>query len=501
MKFIDYLMDFLSKLFCTKSKKTSSANLGEKMIPKIENKIKIISIDCPLYLQPTPEFKTPFLDIPKSKENESSTDNSTVLHSIFGSDIQNEAIKKLMFDIQEQTVPLPLWQVTNNLTSNEGAFHDSGCIYVNENFILKAEKSPENAWTLFRVMIEEIGHYVDYLLRNKYDTLHGDAKGDEGTRFANAFIYHNKLLQRDFHFANFHVQIDENKIESFRPVVLQNMPNEEEKAKTLLYTEDATDDQAAVMLNNGKQIIGEFFKIRGGGAIHENLTLKAANAVNIVYDYRLDEGCAWPDVPCENENSIETCYFNTWRNLDKPGTFAYESHHGRNQYWHSMAPTGEYTNQEVIELIITQAKKWFTMGVNTGMGDGGFWNKAGDDGLFHIGKILHMIQDSFSSSHIQRNKQNKIIQIQGYNEQDARKHGKPDKEGHSKGANDAQKYSAKLLTLYKVIKSYENSLQTPNIYLPQLEALLRDEIYMIQSDRRHIKAGGTLDAYANERNG
>jgi len=496
MKIIDYLMDFLSKLFCSKSKKTSSNNLGEKMIPKTESKIKIISIDCPLYLQPTPEFKTPFFDIPKSKENESSTDNSTVLHSIFGSDIQNEAIKKLMFDIQEQTVPLPLWQVTNNLTSKEGAFHDSGCIYVNENFILKAEKSPEDAWTLFRVMIEEIGHYVDYLLRNKYDTLHGDAKGDEGTRFANAFIYHNKLLQRDFHFANFHVQIDENKIESFRPVVLQNMPNEEEKAKTLLYTEDATDDQAAVMLNNGKQIIGEFFKIRGGGAIHENLTLKAANAVNIVYDYRLDEGCAWPDVPCENENSIETCYFNTWKNLDKPGTLAYESHHGKKQYWHSMAPTGEHTNQEVIELSIAQAKIWFQTAIEAGTGDGGFWNKTGDDGLFHIGKILHMIQDAFSPSHVSRNNSNQIVQIQGYNFQDARKHAQPDKQGNSPYAQNALDYSKKLLTLYKVIKAYDNSLQVPNIYLPLLEDFLRTEIYMIQSDKKDTIAGGTLDEFA-----
>jgi hypothetical protein len=278
---------------------------------------------------------------------------------------------------------------------------------------------------------------------------------------------------------------------------MQNEPTQESKAKDLLYVEDKSDDQASVMLNNGKQIVGEFFKIRGAGAIHENLTQKAAIEVNILYDYRLDEGCAWPDVPCANAYSIETCYFNTWRELDTPGTLAYESHHGRNQYWHSMAPTGDHTNQEVIELIISQAKQWFTMGVEAGMSDGGFWNKAGDDGLFHIGKILHMIQDAFSSSHIQRNSTNQIVQIQGYNEQDAHKHGEPDKQGHSKGANDALKYSKKLLTLYKVTKACDIELQTPNIYLPQLEALLRDEIYVIQSNRAQVKAGGTLDVYAN----
>ena len=500
MDFIKRIIDYFSELFCSKPTKSSKATIDKKVFIDVQNKVKIVSVDCALYLQPTPEFKTPYFDISKSIENDSSTRNTIVLHSIFGKDIQDEAIKKLMLEIQDQTVPLPLWQISNSLTSDEGAFHDSGCIYINEKFILDAQGSPEHSWTLFRVMIEEIGHYVDYLLRNKYDSLKGDAKGDEGTRFANAFIYHNKLLQRDFHFANFHIQTSEDELESFRPQVLQQIPNEEEKAKTLLYTEDKTDDHAAVMLNNGKQAIGEFFKIRGGGAIHENLTQRAAKKVNIVYDYRLDEGCAWPDVPCQNEYSIETCYFNTWRNLDKPGTLAYESHHGKNQYWHSMAPTGEHTNQEVIEMIITQAKEWFSMGVNAGIGDGGFWNKAGDDGLFHIGKILHMIQDAFSSSHVQRNSDNNIMQIQGYNSQDAHKHGQADKQGHSKGANDALKYSIKLLTLYKTIKSYDEELQTPNMYLHQLESLLRNEIYVIQSDRKLLLAGGTLDEYAHTGN-
>ena len=495
MSFINYLLDMLSKIFCSTKQQIPIKNMDKQEVPSSNNRAKILSVECPLYLQPTPEFKTPFFDIPQSIANESSSNNSTVLHSIFGKDIQDEAIRKLMLDIQEQTVPLPLWKVTDILTSEEGAFHDSGCIYINEDFILSAEDSPQNAWTLFRVMIEEIGHYVDYLLRNKYDTLHGDAKGDEGTRFANAYIYYNKLLQRDFHFANFHMQTDTGEIKSFRPQILKHAPTEEEKAKTLLYTEDASDDHAAVMLNNGKQIVGEFFKIRGGGAIHENLTLKAAKAVNIVYDYRLDEGCAWPDVPCENENSIETCYFNTWRNLNKPGTLAYESHHGSKQYWHSMAPTGEHTNQEVIETIIEQVKIWFQMAVERGEGDGGFWNKTGDDGLFHIGKILHMVQDSFSPSHISRNNSNEIMQIQGYNLQDARKHGKPDKQGDSPYANSALQYSKKVLTLYKVIKAYDSSLQVSNIYLPLLEDLLRDEIYMIQSDRKEVLAGGTLDEF------
>ena len=492
MKWLNTLIYFFTHLFCKNHKKTKENNNTHKIVDIKSKQKHVKSIECSLYLQPTENLQTPYLQTVLETPDK----NINTLGTFFGKDIKNSAIKQMLVDIQADTIPLPLWQINPFLTSEEGAFHDQGCIYINEDFIFTAEESPKDTWLLFRVMIEEIGHYVDYLLRNKYDTIQGDSKGDEGTRFAADFIKFNDLLSKDFSFASFQIMEEDGTLREFRPKVIQSEPTQEIKAKDLLYIEDKSDDRAAVMLNNGKQVIGEFFKIRGGGAIHENLTLKAAKQVNIVYDYRLDEGCAWPDVPCNNEYSIETCYFNTWRNLNKPGTLAYESHHGKNQYWHSMAPTGDNTNQEVIERIITQAKQWFSIGVDTGMGDGGFWNKTGDDGLFHIGKILHMIQDAFSSSHIQRNNSNQIIQIQGYNEQDAHKHGKPDKQGHSKGANDALKYSKKLLTLYKVIKACDRELQTPNIYLPQLEALLRDEIYVIQSDRRHVKAGGTLDEYA-----
>ena len=496
MRWINSIIDFFTSLLCKKHIQAKEKTRTTKVINHPSTQKQVQAIECNLYLQPTKNMQTPYLNAEIAGKNRN-VDAYNALGTFFGKDIKYAAVKQMLEDIRADIIPLPLWQISPFLTSDEGAFHDQGCIYINENFIFNAENSPKNTWLLFRVMIEEIGHYVDYLLRNKYDTIQGDAKGDEGTRFAADFIEFNHLLTKDFYFATFKIVEADGTHREFRPKVMQKEPAQESKAKDLLYVEDKNDDRAAVILNNGKQVIGEFFKIRGAGAIHENLTQQAANQVNIIYDYRLDEGCAWPDVPCNNEYSIETCYFNTWRDLKKQGTLAYESHHGKNQYWHSMAPTGNHTNQEVVELIIAQTKQWFTMGVETGMGDGGFWNKAGDDGLFHIGKILHTIQDAFSSSHIQRNSSNHIIQIQGYNTQDARKHGKPDKEAHSKGANDALKYSMKVLTLYKVIKAYDKELQVPNLYLPQFETLLRDEIYMIKSDSQHLKAGGTLAEYAN----
>jgi len=498
MEILNKIIDAIAHLFCPKQKDILEDKNDEETL-KLDEK-QVVSIKCPLYLQPNQDFITSTLSRVDSVAQKVSNQD-TSLRSIFGEEISPTTLSELLKEINNDTVPLPLWQVSRSLTSKEGGFHDQGAIYINETFILNAEKSPEHAWTLFRVMIEEIGHYLDYLLRNKYDTIQGDAKGDEGTLFASHFIYTHQLLTRNFNYATFTILEPDGTTRQFLPKVLQTLPTQEAKAKTLLYVENKSDDRASVILNNGKQVVGEFFKIRGAGAIHENLTQKAAIQLNIVYDYRLDEGCAWPDVPCNNEYSIETCYFNTWRNLEKKGTLAYESHYGKNQYWHSMAPSGERSNQEIIELIITQANKWFTMAVNAGIGDGGFWNKTGDDGLFHIGKILHMIQDAFSESHIQRNHANQIIQIQGYDSQDAKKHGEPDKKGHSKGAQNALKYSLKLLRLYKVIKACPNELQTPNIYLPQLEDLLRNEIYMIQSNRKNVIAGGTVAEYSDGGNG
>jgi hypothetical protein len=329
-------------------------------------------------------------------------------------------------------------------------------------------------------MIEEIGHYIDDILRTTYDNIGGDAKGDEGKMFAADFIKFNKLLSKDFEFAHFKIKTSTN-TRDFNAKVNFKEPNRESKSKDLLFVGHDDDDHGIVTLKNGKKVKVEFFKIRGGGAIHEAITKRAAKRAGVIYDRRLDEGSAWPDVPCQNENSIETCYYNTWNDEHTKGTLAFESHHGTKQYWHSMAPTGNNTNSQVVELIIAQAKKWFKKGVET----------DGDDGLFHIGKILHMIQDSYSLSHVQRDKDNKVIQIQSYESQDADKHGDPDKEEDTKGVKDAENASVWILSLYKYWKKEKDI----KLALLSLDNYLRSTIYPIASSRGNIIAGGSLDAY------
>ena len=282
----------------------------------------------------------------------------------------------------------------------------------------------------------------------------------------------------------------------------------------MLFIEDDNDDHDIVKMPSGKEITVEFFKIRGQGAVHENITKQAAKKAGVKYDYRLDEGCAWPDVPCGDENSVETCYYATWRNENEEGTMAYRSHHGDLQFWHSMAPEGEFTNQEVVDKIVEQAKKWYTKAISV--------KKANPDakeknyhGLFHIGKILHMVQDSFSDAHIIRDDYGGIKNIQSYNNQDAHKHGTsdaidpedwttkqkygPKKDGVSvfdanddqvvkiKGAKDAINASYNILIYFKHNASEET-----------LENYLRMNIYKFAKDDKG-KSYGTYKAGSVEK--
>lgn len=455
---------------------------GKSETPKIANDEKIVSIQSELYMHDNQELKVPYLNVKGILNYKSSKPFISGLKSIFGDDIKHKSIKKLMQDLEEGTLQYPNFEVDRNMSNYHGGYYYDGTIYINENLIIESEGDYKKSWLLFRVILEETGHYIDDLLRNKYDNIGGDASDDEGVLFTADFIRFNDVLHKSFEFATVKICSKSGEEREFKPKVNFDTPSLEIKSRDLLYMLEKEDDHGIVTLKSGKKVEVEFFKIRGGGAVHEAITKEAAKIAGVPYDYRLDEGCAWPDVPCENEDSIETCYYNTWRNQYTKGTMAYDSHHGSKQYWHSMAPAGNYSNQQVIELIINQAKQWFRKAHET----------KGDDGLFHIGKILHMVQDSFSLSHVQRDEKNRIIQFQGYNVQDSSKHSEPDEDGSSKGAQDAKTASIYILSFYKTVKSDTLKVE---IYLPAFENYLRRNVYQLALNRGEVKAGGSLDAY------
>jgi hypothetical protein len=142
MEILNKIIDAIAHLFCPKQKDILEDKNDEETL-KLDEK-QVVSIKCPLYLQPNQDFITSTLSRVDSVAQKVSNQD-TSLRSIFGEEISPTTLSELLKEINNDTVPLPLWQVSRSLTSKEGGFHDQGAIYINETFILNAEKSPEHA--------------------------------------------------------------------------------------------------------------------------------------------------------------------------------------------------------------------------------------------------------------------------------------------------------------------------------------------------------------------
>lgn len=230
-----------------------------------------------------------------------------------------------------------------------------------------------------------------------------------------------------------------------------------------------------------KHSLTPIFKIKGQGSVHESITEAAASNAQVPFDASLKKGVRWPDVPSKEPG--ETNYPGLIE-MDKPGTITFESHNGSKQFWHSMTPAGRaYKNCEVLEKIVDQAVQWYDLA-----------RKEKD--TFHIGKILHMVQDSYSDSHTIRTKSGAIVTFQSYDKQDAHRHGIADRipeEGSwrdTPGTLSALKASTHILELYKRGASSA-----------ELASYLRKEVYFfangpIHQSTQDATAGGSDPKYA-----
>ena len=404
--------------------------------------------------------------------------------AIFGDDISQSAIEKLRTGAKAGSLPLPAFRIAEDLTGDSPAAYSTNTIHVSRKLVESAESSQKNRWVLFTAILQEFGHHVEHLLRQIFSGTEGEKQGDEGARFAADFIHFNELIEADFEFGD----VEYSDSRQVRMEMQAHAFGREERCKHLLNIKDG-DDHGELTLPDGSKVQVEFFTFRGAGAAHETITKAAAEAVGIPYDHRLDEGCAWPDVPCDDENSVETCYATTWRNLDKPGTLAYRSHHGDLQYYHSMCPTGSPSNRKVKQKIMEQLEYWY----------GKARLNEHKNGLFHLGKMLHTIQDSFCGSHAFRAKSAEvqpgpllvkewdILSFQDYNKQDEKKHSTADQIG-TRGYAEAIEASKKIMTFYK-----EN---VP--FFPEVDAYLDLHVFTIPAHRLDDVSGEIRAEYKKD---
>lgn len=236
-----------------------------------------------------------------------------------------------------------------------------------------------------------------------------------------------------------------------------------------------------------------------GGKIHESITKKAAELADMSYGNLVD-GVKWPDAPDEDENKKPnlTSYaklFPVVGTINTPGTITNDSHYGKYQIWHSMTPndgTGRiYSNGEVKAMIINQAVEWYEKAQST-------------DNTFHLGKVLHMVQDSYSRSHVMRDENDKIKSFQSYNEQDGHAHGLEDKPQiktviESNGIirqvpDDWQKVPGAMQALdasTNILKLYKSGAGSK-----KLANYLLDKVYQFENEQtKDLPAGGSDPKY------
>ena len=115
------------------------------------------------------------------------------------------------------------------------------------------------------------------------------------------------------------------------------------------------------------------------------------------------QGSYYPDIP---ESAPKTVRMHS----QPPNSLTFRSHLGDLQYWHSMSPAGATSATEVRDQILLQAFEWYSKGAEAIARDP---RTAGN----YLGRVLHMVQDSWAQSHTERDANGKILGFQDYTKQ------------------------------------------------------------------------------------
>jgi hypothetical protein len=108
----------------------------------------------------------------------------------FGTDIPLSAYRMLRGALLDKSFENPPIKIL--ATSIRGAdaayFRTKNWILVSRKLAEDARDDDKFAWDLLVALVEEFGHHVDWMLRNVYSRVGGDAPGDEGANYAFAAI-------------------------------------------------------------------------------------------------------------------------------------------------------------------------------------------------------------------------------------------------------------------------------------------------------------------------
>ncbi len=111
-----------------------------------------------------------------------------LMGGVFGYDVPPQAYAKLYDDIKQRKLSYPKVQV---ITDDECFYHNQdnkvriGITFIDRALYTKeASEKTTHQCHLAGLLVHEFGHHLDYVLRNEYSQVGGDAPLDEGANFA-----------------------------------------------------------------------------------------------------------------------------------------------------------------------------------------------------------------------------------------------------------------------------------------------------------------------------
>ncbi|MDR2553978.1 MAG: zinc dependent phospholipase C family protein [Fibromonadaceae bacterium] len=431
---------------------------------------------------------------------------------------------KFLKRIYDEKVCKKLWPMptpksirTGIMEANKmGAYKDKK-IYINHRLALDSLRDSSARFTLLITMLHEYGHFLDDVLHERAD-ITGDSEGEEGKNFASKFLEYSpsNLLNTDFKFADLST-LDQNVEDQTFSLEINDLSYKRRKEILCLFEYGEDMENGSLKLPNGDTIDDvEFFGsgIRGtvnkgdnfASATHQKLTKAGAKHSGIKFTQELEYGSIWPDFPSEKPLAIDRGYailvLSEAHSVSETD-IVYKSHFGENQYWHSMCPKLKNVpkNDEVRSIILKQCEKWYS--------DAWKYKQEGKKNYsdMELGKLCHMLQDSFVLAHcwrryigdekfidedkIEREDHGKIWTFQDYAAQDGNYHGYADSPVQ---ANDVETIGYKsaerateqiMLRFNKNLKWHErySTLNSPKDYL--------SKVYELCSGRADKKSGGS----------
>jgi len=397
-----------------------------------------------------------------------------------------------------------------------GAYKDKK-IYINHRLALDSLRNPESRFILLLTLLHEYGHFLDDILRERAN-IKGDSEGEEGKSFASRFMEYSAgdLFNRDFKFADF--VAPDAKGEDLRfSLEVSDLSYEDRKAIWCIFEYGENLGNGSLKLPSGETVedveffgngfLGLFNKGKNFAiATHQKLTETGSKQAGVKFTQELENGSIWPDFPTEQDLTVNRPYailvLSEAYSVSKTD-IVYKSHFGENQHWHSMCPklNKTPTNGEVRNIILEQCEEWYSKA----------WKLRQDNRLkksfFELGKLCHMLQDSFVLAHcwrrylgderfieedeIERKDNGKIWTFQDYECQDGNYHGfadSPTQNNYVKtlGYKDAENATEQImLRYYRNLKWHEkhSALNSPKDYL--------SKVYELCDGREKIPSGGS----------